>query len=139
MLLHTVELPRENKSLFHGRQWVCCLKPSCTADALSSAQTDLCNPAADEDEVSFEHAAGRAPKPWNVPRVSHGLLKIVYSDIIGLTQGVRDFFERVMTTHIAFSRRCSFLRILPSDKISKESTCMCLNFHVKILSQLFKI
>lgn len=44
-----------------------------------------------QSKVSFAYAAGRAPKHWNVPRVFHGLVKIVYSNVIGITQSVRDF------------------------------------------------
>lgn len=37
------------------------------------------------------------------------------------------FFERVMTTHVAFNRSCSFLRILPSHKLRARSFRICVS------------
>jgi hypothetical protein len=137
MFPHTVVPPRENKSPFHRRQWVCCLK--------SVARLTRC-----PRPRLVQPSRGRGPSivcicGWpNIKALERNPIlswttEYCIQRCYWHYSKCSGFLERVMTTHVAFNRSCSFLRILSSDEIrTRRLTYLCLKFHVNILFQLFR-
>jgi hypothetical protein len=94
------------------------LKSSCTADALSSTQTCATQPRTRTVVCICSCPSTKAlERIASLSWTSEDCVQRCYRHHSKFLR----LFERVMTTHVAFNRSCSFLRILPSDKIIARS------------------